>query len=200
MRIYNPHKLTTFLLRIWSHVRTFIPGKTWRTEKSGEGFEFSPRENTVFGTVLFNFLFILKQTKNLSTSQNLFLNEIQSFLKDIQLLPFQEWYNEMSHTNILTKLQFQKNYQCSLYCVAVWFRITLSAQHFLLCQLWFVIFQSTRFKKGNALFSNPIQTKNSGDVLEAVQNTSLPCKSQYPHTNSPNWSLYISKEVVERIW
>jgi len=51
--------------------------------------------------------------------------------------------------------------------------MNISAQHFLLCQLWFVIFQSTRFKKGNALFSNPIQMKNSGDVLEAVHNTSL---------------------------
>ena len=98
-----------------------------------------------------NFLFILKQTKNLSASQNLFLNEMQSFLKDIQLLPFQEWHSEMSHNQILTKLQFQKNYQCPLCCVAVWFRMNISAQHFLLCQLWFVIFQSTRFKKGNAL-------------------------------------------------
>ena len=98
---------------------------------------------------------------------------MQSFLKDIRLLPFQEWHSEMSHKQILTKLQFQKIYQCPLCCVAVWFRMNISAQHFLLCQLWFVIFQSTHFKKGNALFSNPIQMKNSGDVLEAVHNTSL---------------------------
>ena len=38
----------------------------------------------------------------------MFLNEMQSFLKDIQLLPFQEWHSEMSHNQILTKLQFQK--------------------------------------------------------------------------------------------
>ena len=44
-------------------------------------------------------------------------------------------------------------------------------KHLLFLLLLFDFFQSTRFKKKNALSSNPIDMKSLGDDFEAVQST-----------------------------